>query len=136
MTSFVGREREVADLSALLAEHRVVTIVGSGGIGKTRISAEVAAGQLERFPSGVWFVELEPLTDGALIPNTIAVSIGIELVAADDPVAALVAALRTKRLLLVLDNAEQIIAAAAHAVAAIVKGVSRRLGSDDVATDA
>jgi len=119
LSSFIGRDREVADLTALLNEHRVVTIVGSGGIGKTRTAVEVAAGQLVRFPAGVWFIELAPLTDPTLIPNTIAAFVGLELAAQDDPIGALVAALKAKRVLLVLDNCEHVIDPLARVVAAL-----------------
>ena len=62
MTSFVGRDREVADLAELLGTHRLVTIVGSGGIGKTRTSLQVAANLLDGSGNGVWFIELAPLS--------------------------------------------------------------------------
>jgi predicted ATPase/class 3 adenylate cyclase len=121
LTSFVGREREVAELGALLEQHRLVSIVGSGGIGKTRTSAEVATLQLERFPAGVWFVEMAPLSDGALIPATIAASAGVELAPDEEPLDALVGALGEKRLLLVLDNCEHLIDDVARVVAALTR---------------
>ena len=62
MTSFVGRDREVADLAELLGTHRLVTLVGSGGIGKTRTSLQVAANLLDGSGNGVWFIELAPLS--------------------------------------------------------------------------
>ena len=62
MTSFVGRDREVADLAELLGTHRLVTIVGSGGIGKTRTSLQVAANLLDGSGNGIWFIELAPLS--------------------------------------------------------------------------
>jgi len=62
MTSFVGRDREVADLAELLGTHRLVTLVGSGGIGKTRTSLQVAANLLDGSGNGIWFIELAPLS--------------------------------------------------------------------------
>ena len=122
LTSFVGREREVADLGQLLAEKRIVTILGSGGIGKTRISAQVAAQQLDRYADGIWFVELAPLSDGAFIPNTIARLVGIELAPGNEAMSSLVTALRGKRMLFVLDNCEHVIDAAARVAAALASG--------------
>src|SRR5215207_10280650 len=77
LTSFVGRENEIAELKQELDEHRLVTLTGSGGTGKTRLSLQVAVELLEKFDHGVWFVELAPLTDPDLIPQTILSTIGI-----------------------------------------------------------
>lgn len=121
-TSFVGRDSEVADVVALMQRHRVVTLVGSGGVGKTRVSLHVAADVLEEYRDGVWFVELAPLTEGGFIPAEIAAALGVRLPGGVDAVAALVAALRPMRLLLVLDNCEHLVSESAAIAAAIVRG--------------
>jgi predicted ATPase/class 3 adenylate cyclase len=119
VTSFVGREAEVAKILALLADHRLVTIVGSGGVGKTRASLQVAANSVDGSGGGVWFIELAPLSSGEYIPATIAQALGVTL-GSGDPIAQLVAALKSKRMLLVLDNCEHLIDAAARVVSALL----------------
>jgi predicted ATPase/class 3 adenylate cyclase len=120
--SFVGREAEVAELTALIAKHRLVTIVGSGGIGKTRTSLQVAANLLDGSGDGVWFIELAPLSSGDLIPGTVAETMGLTLPADGDPVELLVRTLAKKRALLVFDNCEHLVEASARVIAAIVRG--------------
>ena len=122
ITSFVGREREVGEIAAVLAEHRLVTLVGSGGIGKTRISLQVAADLLDGSADGVWFVELAPLVDGTLIPSTIASAVGIAFSSALEPIPAIVSALETKTMLLVFDNCEHLVVEAAAVISAILRG--------------
>ena len=122
LTSFVGREREVGEIVALLAAHRLVTLVGSGGIGKTRTSLQVAANLLDGSGDGVWFVELAPLTDGALIPSTIASALGLTLSSALEPIPAIVSALAAKVMLLVFDNCEHLVVESAAVIAAILRG--------------
>ena len=122
LTSFVAREREIAEISELLGDHRLVTLAGSGGVGKTRTSLQVGANLLEGTPDGVWFVELAPLTDGALIPTTIAAALGTQLAPESEPLSALVKDLGSKRLLLILDNCEHLIDASAAVVAALLRG--------------
>jgi class 3 adenylate cyclase len=70
-TSFIGREKEKAEIKQAISAHRLITLTGSGGTGKTRLSLQIAADLLEQFADGVWFVELAPLTDPSLIPQTI-----------------------------------------------------------------
>jgi predicted ATPase/class 3 adenylate cyclase len=120
-TPFVGREGEVAEVAALLGAHRVVTLVGSGGVGKTRVSLHVAAQVLEQYRDGVWVVELAPLREGGFIPEAIAAALSIRLSNNVEPLASLVAALRPLRALLVLDNCEHLVADAAAVAAAIVR---------------
>ena len=122
LTSFVGREREVGEIATLLGEHRLVTLVGSGGIGKTRTSLQVAANLLDGAGNGVWFVELAPLTDGTLIPSTIASALGVTLSSSLVPIAAIVAAITSKTMLLIFDNCEHLIIDVAAVVAAILRG--------------
>jgi predicted ATPase/class 3 adenylate cyclase len=120
LTSFVGREDEVRTIVAHLGRHRIVTLVGSGGIGKTRASLQVAANLLDEYRDGVWLVELAPLTDAALLPAAIAAAMGIVLTG-EDQLKALTSILREMRSLLVLDNCEHLIDAAALVTAAIVQ---------------
>jgi predicted ATPase/class 3 adenylate cyclase len=124
-TSFVGREREVLDVAALVREHRLVTLGGAGGIGKTRAALQVGASQLGVFDDGVWFVELAPLSDGALIPRSIAAALDLRLPPDREPLPALVALLKHKQLLLVVDNCEHVIDAAASAASAILHGCAK-----------
>jgi predicted ATPase/class 3 adenylate cyclase len=119
VTSFVGRETEIAEITALLEQHRLVTLVGSGGIGKTRTSLQVAANLVDGNGDGVWFVELAPLSSGDYVPATIAQAVGVTL-ADGDPIARLTAALKSKRMLLVFDNCEHLVEAAARVVSALI----------------
>ncbi len=119
VTSFVGRETEIAKITSLLEQHRLVTLVGSGGVGKTRTSLHVAANLVDGNGDGVWFIELAPLTSGEYVPATIAQAIGIALVDGE-PVAQLVAALKSKRMLLVFDNCEHLVEASARVVSALI----------------
>jgi predicted ATPase/class 3 adenylate cyclase len=119
--AFVGREREVEEISALVGAKPLVTLVGPGGIGKTRTALEVAARVLDAFPDGVWLIELAPLTNGDYLPSAIAHAVGIAGPSDGDPVEALTRALRARRLLLVLDSCEHVIAAAERVVSALLR---------------
>ena len=114
LTSFVGRENEIAELKKELEEHRLVTLTGSGGTGKTRLSLQVAADLLEKFDHGVWFVELAPLTDPDLIPQTILSAIGIIAQPNKTPLDILKEYLHEKKALIVLDNCEHLVSASAQ----------------------
>ena len=122
LTSFVGREAEIVEIARLIEHHRLVTIVGSGGIGKTRTSLQVAADLLDGSGDGVWFVELAPLSSGDYIPTTIGALFGITFAAEGDPLEHLVRALKGKRALLVFDNCEHLVDAAARTIAALLRG--------------
>jgi predicted ATPase/class 3 adenylate cyclase len=121
-TSFIGRENDVGEITALLAKHHLVTLVGSGGVGKTRTSLQVAANLLDGSGDGVWFIELAPLAVGDLIPGTVASAMGMTLPTDGDSTQHLVRALHNKRALLVFDNCEHLVEASARVVAAIVRG--------------
>ncbi|MBV8499265.1 MAG: adenylate/guanylate cyclase domain-containing protein, partial [Candidatus Eremiobacteraeota bacterium] len=120
-TPFVGRDAEVGEVAALLAAHRIVTLVGAGGVGKTRVSLHVGAQVLEQYRDGVWVVELAPLSEGGFIPEAIAAALAVRLSSSVEPLTSLIAALRPLRLLLVLDNCEHLVADAANVTAAIVR---------------
>ena len=116
LTSFVGRDEEIAALTGLLLDHRLVTLTGVGGVGKTRLAQEVARRSLDQHPDGVWRVELAPVTDPAAITESVA-SIFPLPDRADQPLrVTLVAYLRNRDLLLVLDNCEHLLYAASRLV--------------------
>ncbi|HEU5347631.1 MAG TPA: AAA family ATPase, partial [Ktedonobacterales bacterium] len=120
VSSFVGREQELEELSRLLRHHRLVMLTGPGGTGKTRLVLHAAAAELDRFADGVWLVELAPLMTPELVAETIAKVLAVPAVpSATDPslLDRLCAFLQTKQLLLVLDNCEHVIAACAQIVA-------------------
>jgi predicted ATPase/DNA-binding XRE family transcriptional regulator len=121
LTSFVGREEEFAAIEALLASHRLVTITGSGGVGKTRTAVEVARQLLNQGREEVWFVDLAPITDGTFVAGAVASVLDVPLAQVSDPLPSLAAGLRTRRMLLILDNCEHVIAEAAALCAAILR---------------
>jgi predicted ATPase/class 3 adenylate cyclase len=120
LTSFIGRENEIAEIKQELDRHRLVTLTGSGGTGKTRLSLQVAADLLEKFDYGVWFIELAPLTDPELIPQTILSVIGINEQQGKGPLETLKEYLHEKRTLIVLDNCEHLISASAEVTNALL----------------
>ena len=112
VTSFVGREREVEDVRALLGQSRLVTLTGPGGMGKTRLSLGVAEAIAPNIPGGAWFVELAPIREQRLVHGAIAAALGLSE-EPDRPIGDTLADhLRDRELLLVLDNFEQIVTAA------------------------
>jgi class 3 adenylate cyclase len=108
LTSFVGREQELERVKELVAEHRLVTLTGVGGTGKTRLALQVAGEVLDAFPDGAFFVDLAPISDPALVPSTVARALGLAQPGAD-ALDAVVARLRDRELLLLLDNFEQVV---------------------------
>ena len=112
-TTLIGRAREVARLTAWLrGDARLITLTGPGGGGKTRLALAVAAELVEDFPNGVWFVPLAPITDPGLVALTIARTLGLRDAESRPPLDSLTDALRETATLLVLDNFEQVLAAA------------------------
>ena len=85
VTSLIGREQELRDVDRLLGAHRVVTLLGAGGIGKTRLSLLAGAELRERYPDGVWFVELASVPDPGLVPQAVASALGLHEEAARPP---------------------------------------------------
>ena len=116
VTSFIGRETEVAQLLALMKITRLLTITGVGGAGKSRLALQVAADLLEGMPDGVWLAELAPVADPALIPQVVAEVLGVREEAGRAITRTLIEALKRKRLLLVLDNCEHVLPACATLV--------------------
>ena len=125
LTSLIGRETVVAEVAALIRKSPLVTLVGSGGVGKTRISLQVATNLLDTFDDGVWFIELAPLSSGEYLPSTVAQIMSIQLHSAGDPLELLIDELRSKDALLIFDNCEHLVDAAGRMVAAILRGSPR-----------
>jgi len=121
LTSFVGREGDVIEAKRLLAGTRLLTLTGPGGIGKTRLSLQLAADLVQSFPDGVYFVPLSAVTDPDLIATAIAQSIGLSIAGNDRPLDAVLGHLRGKRVLLVLDNFEQLMPDGAPVVSGILR---------------
>ena len=113
VTSFVGRERELADIAHLLTTSRLVTLVGVGGTGKTRLALQAAADRLDRQRDGAWLVEFAPLTDAELVVAEVGRALRLQAQPGQRPLDTLVDYLRSKELLLVLDNCEHLIATVA-----------------------
>jgi predicted ATPase/DNA-binding CsgD family transcriptional regulator len=111
LTSFVGRAAEVAEVSAMLEKHRLVTVTGPGGVGKTRVAERVARLTAGRFADGVWLAELASGSDPALVPAVVCSALGVYQVPGAAVTDALVTALSRQQLLLVLDNCEHVLAA-------------------------
>jgi predicted ATPase/DNA-binding SARP family transcriptional activator len=126
LTSFVGRDAELAEVAGLLGAHRLLTLTGPGGAGKTRLAVEAARAELPASPDGVWLIELAPVTDPAEVPSAALAALGLReqaLLAGRGPLGALaddtdalgrlLTALAGRRALLVLDNCEHLVTAAA-----------------------
>jgi predicted ATPase/DNA-binding CsgD family transcriptional regulator len=126
LTSFVGRVVEAAEVADLLSAHRMVTVAGVGGVGKTRFAGEVARAVGCRFADGAWLVELGAIQDGSLVPATVAATMGLPQNPSDSPIDSLCTALARRQLLLVLDNCEHLLGAAAELCRALL------LSADDV----
>ena len=122
VTRMLGREEAVAAIMSRLSRQRLPTIVGPGGIGKTTVAIAVAERMIAAYEHGVWLVDLAPLGDPRLVAGTVATVLGLEL-RTDNPPGDLVAALRDRRTLLILDNCEHVIDAVASLAAAILSGV-------------
>jgi len=114
LSSFVGRERELAEIGKLLRSTRLLTLTGAGGLGKTRLSLHIAADLLDEFSDGVWFVELAPLSDARLVAQAVASALGVTEEVGRPVIEALVKLAAERRMLLILDNCEHLIDASAE----------------------
>ncbi len=114
-SGFVGREREMAEVGRTLSMTRLLTLTGAGGCGKTRLAVEVARDLVDArpraYPDGVWLVELASLSEGELVPGAVAAALGLREQADVPFTDALVDFLRSRRMLLILDNCEHLLAA-------------------------
>jgi predicted ATPase len=119
-TSLIGRESEVTEIEAAVKAHRLVTLTGVGGVGKTRLAVEVAARRADEFPDGVWFFELAAVTDPAAIPDAIAAVLGITQQPGKTVTESVASALEGRSRLLVFDNCEHVVDSVADLVEAIL----------------
>jgi predicted ATPase len=126
LTSFVGRAGVVDEIAGRLGQYRLVTVTGPGGAGKTRLAGEVARRVADRFADGVWLAELAAVRDPAQVTAAVAAALGIRELPAVAAADALAHALARRQLLLVLDNCEHVIGAAAELCGRLL------LGADDV----
>jgi len=121
VTRMIGRDDAVAALVSRLSRERLLTIVGAGGIGKTTVALAVAERMMTAYEHGVWLVDLAPIGDPRLVPSAVATVLGLEI-RTENPLRGLVVGIRDKRMLLLLDNCEHVIDAAAGMAAAILSG--------------
>jgi predicted ATPase/DNA-binding SARP family transcriptional activator len=121
-TRIVGRARELAELAGLLREHRLITLTGMGGSGKTRLALETATRQADAWSGGVWLVDLTAVADPGLVPAIAGPALGVTEQSAADPLAAIVEHVRPLELLLVLDNCEHLADACAELAAELLRG--------------
>ena len=119
VTAFIGRERDLDDVKTLLGKHRLVTITGSGGVGKTRVALQVGADLMDRFPNGVWFADLAPITDPELVASVVASAVGMTQVEGRRVDEAIPQWLKRKHSLLILDNCEHLLSTIAPLADAI-----------------
>jgi predicted ATPase/DNA-binding CsgD family transcriptional regulator len=121
LTSFVGRERELAELGGVLADARLVTLTGAGGCGKTRLALQAAAEYLDRFPDGAWWIDLAPLAEPGLVGAAIAEPLGVRPLPGLTELQAVCGLLASRRALVLLDNCEHLLDACAEAAEALVQ---------------
>ncbi len=121
LTSLVGRESDLEEVKSLLARHRLVTLAGSGGVGKTRVAVQVGADLIDQYPDGVWFVDLAPISDPELVASVAAKVLGISVPEGHSVDAAIPLWLRSKTVLLIFDNCEHVLGAAVGLGDAILK---------------
>ena len=121
LTSLIGRDQEVAQIAELLDEHRSITLTGVGGVGKTRLALQAGAELADRFEDGVWFIDLALLADSDLIAGAIAALFGVRESPGQSSLEAIGHALKPKRMLLILDDCEHVIAVAAKVAEALLR---------------
>ncbi len=121
VSELIGRDAEMGEVTDLATAHRLITLTGAGGVGKTRLSLEVARQLLPKFADGVWVAELAPLSDPELVPVTVSTALGVTLASGAPSPERIASALGTKQVLLVLDNCEHVIEAAARMAEALLR---------------
>jgi predicted ATPase len=120
-TSFIGRRRELAELRSKLTAGRLVSLVGPGGVGKSRLAVRAATNLGRGFKDGAWLVELAEVRDPALVSNAVMAALDLRDQAATEPLTLLLSYLKDKSLLLVVDNCEHLIGATAHLVSEVLR---------------
>lgn len=120
VSSFVGRAAELAEVDGLVAANRLVTVVGPGGGGKTRLALQVAAGIADRYPEGVWWADFATVTDAAVVPRTVMTALGLFDARGLEPADRVVTYLRDRRALILVDNCEHVLDATADLVERIL----------------
>jgi predicted ATPase len=128
LTNFIGREHELAEVAQLLTRNRLLTLLGTGGICKTRLSLQIAADAMDDFPDGVWLVELAALADARVVPLAVASVLGVKEEAGRPVVEALEKFLEDRRLLVILDNCEHLLQGCAELAHALLRtGVQAKI---------
>ncbi len=122
LTSFIGRERERHEIEEMLHDARLLTLLGMGGLGKTRLALAVGTSVMDSYPDGVWFVDLQMIRDDALVAGEAARVLGVREEPGRPLVQTLTAHLRTRKLMLILDNCEQVVDTCANLTNAILRG--------------
>ena len=120
LTSFIGRAGPVREVAGLLERHRLVTVTGPGGVGKTRLASQVARAVAGRFADGAWLAELAPVSDPAQVPGVAAAALGVPEQPGVPAAEVLARALARRQLLLMLDNCEHLVAGAAELCAGLL----------------
>jgi non-specific serine/threonine protein kinase len=121
LTRLVGRQVDISTVKNLLSESRLVTLIGAGGIGKTRLALEVARQTAEEYPDGAWFVDLAPLQNADMVPNVVLATLGLDGQATRTPTATLIRSIASRGLLCVLDNCEHLVEACAELAEALLQ---------------
>jgi predicted ATPase/DNA-binding winged helix-turn-helix (wHTH) protein len=124
VSELIGRDEEISEIVNLVAGHRLVTLTGAGGIGKTTLALALARELLPHFADGVWLVEFSPIADLGLVPATVAAAVGLDLGGGDASTQSVARALASQRLLLVLDTCEHVIDAAAALAETVLRAGS------------
>jgi predicted ATPase/class 3 adenylate cyclase len=121
LTSFIGREREVEEVRKHLAATRALNLVGPGGIGKTRLALQAAGDLAERYPDGIWFVDLAPVTDPGMVPQAVASALSLREEAGRTVLESVIDHLRSAHALITLDNCEHLTAAASEFATSLLR---------------
>ncbi|MET0442213.1 MAG: adenylate/guanylate cyclase domain-containing protein [Casimicrobiaceae bacterium] len=121
LTSFIGREREREEIEEMLGGTRLLTLLGMGGLGKTRLSLQVGTSMMDAYPDGVWFIDLQTVRDDALVASETARVLGVREEPGRPLLQTLCAHLKTRKLMLIIDNCEQVIEVCADVANAILR---------------